>query len=92
MRALLELKRKGNHDIHFQFDMRMTYEYTAPRVVDCEAMRNGRAIHFSHKVTATTNRMGLFKVPHRTENDRAERVSDFMDDWRDQCTKIEIQR
>lgn len=92
MRALRELLEEGNHDIAFQYDMRGKFEYTDRRKVDCEVMRSGRAIHLSHSAMGTAKAMGLLRAGHHSINDRAKCVSDFMEDWRDQCQKEELSR
>lgn len=89
MRALHELMDDGNHDIVFQSDMKGIYVYTARRKVDCEAMRSGRAIHLSHSASKLAQSMGLLRPGHHLSNDRAQSVSDFMEDWRDQCQTLE---
>ena len=95
MRAFMVLANEGNHNIDFgnpYNDMRTGFQYKEPRKVDCDMMKIGRAIHFSHKDTDVAFQHGLFPVdiPKGTRTNpsrdkRAEGSSTFMDDWRNQC-------
>ena len=94
MRAFMVLHDEGNHDIDFgrpYFDMRTGFNYKEPRKVDCDIMKIGRAIHFSHKDTDDAYQHGLFPVDTIPKGTlishvlRAKGSSNFMDDWRNQC-------
>ena len=86
MMAFMVLRKKGNQNIHFEYDVLQDYEYRGARQIDCEKMRFGRAIHFSHKATHEAFEKDVFiSSSHYVSPIRAERVSDFMNDWREQC-------
>lgn len=93
MNAFLVIRNEGNHDIDFgvpYHNIRPGYHYKEPRVVDCSAMKIGRAIHFSHQKTHQAFALGLFPVDlpkdaKPSSNHRAEGSSIFMNDWREQC-------
>ena len=57
--------------------------------VNCEQMKIGRAIHFSHKKSRDAFDAGLFPIDiekgHDESHHRAEGAQVFLDDWRKQC-------
>lgn len=93
MNTFLVIREEGDHDIEFgvpYHNIRPGYHYKEPRKVDCDAMRAGRAIHFSHQKTHEAFAQGLFPIdlePNAkpSKDHRAEGSLIFMDDWRNQC-------
>ena len=95
MNTFLVVREDGDHNIEFGVpyqNIRPGYHYKEPRKVDCDAMKDGRAIHFSHQKTHEAFDQGLFPVElapdaQPSNNHRAEGSLIFMDDWRSQCQK-----
>ena len=105
MRAFMILEgEQQSHNIDIDYniyfgwpyrDMRTGFQYKEPRIIDCEIMKIGRAVHLSHKDTDKAYKQGLFpvKIPRGdspSRQHRGEAGKTLLEDWRSQC-QAEIQ-
>jgi len=92
MMTFKAIREEGTSGIHFlgpAENILAGFQYIEPRQVDCEQMKIGRAIHFSHKKSRDAFDAGLFPIDieegHDESHHRAEGAQVFLDDWRKQC-------
>lgn len=87
--------QKDAHNIHFipsPENMAKGFRYQSPRKIHCKALDQIRAVHISHKQTHDAYVAGNFPLARedykgRPEDNRAEAVKVYMNDYREQCSK-----
>ena len=91
MMILLDLYQQGTHDIDFKWRgdvSKPSLIYKEAHKVDCERMKQGRAIHMSHHSLAGVFKSGIYPIEATWPlegKERAEGARAIMNEWREQC-------